>query len=184
MFEAIINGANAGVKVVVGVAALLVAVLGLVALFDIFLGFLGERINALFNLHISWSLKSLLGVLFYPFSLIMGVSPDDAGIVAKIVGERIVATEVVGYQDLALAISQGTLRHPRSAAITTYALCGFAHLASMAIFVGGISALVPSKTKTLSRIGFRALCAATLACMMTACTAGIFFTDSSILLGK
>jgi concentrative nucleoside transporter, CNT family len=184
LFEAIINGANAGVKVVVGVAALLVAVLGLVALCDILLTALGGRMNTLLAINVDWSLKGLLGILFYPFSLIMGVSPDDALVVAKIVGERTVATEVVGYQDLAKAIDLGLLKHPRSIVITTYALCGFAHLASMAIFVGGMSALAPSKMKTLSQIGFRSLCAATLACLMTACVAGIFFTDHSILLGK
>lgn len=183
-FEAIINGANAGVKVVVGVAALLVAVLGLVALFDMIVGGLGGQMNKLLQINFDWSLSGILGVLFYPFSLIMGVSPDDAATVARIVGERTIATEVAGYKDLAAAIAAGTLKHPRSIVITTYALCGFAHLASMAIFVGGLSALAPGKTKVLSRIGFRALFAATLACLMTACTAGIFFTDTSILLGK
>ena len=184
LFEAIINGANAGVKVVVGVAALLVAVLGLVALFDVLIGTLGGKMNSLLHINFDWSLKGVLGILFYPFSLIMGVSPDDAGTVARIVGERTIATEVAGYQDLAKAIASGTLHHRRSIVITTYALCGFAHLASMAIFVGGIAALVPQKTRILSQIGIRALCGATAACLMTACTAGIFFTDTSILLGK
>ena len=184
LFEAIINGANEGVKVVVGVAALLVAVLGLVALVDVVLGALGGKINVVTGWHFDWSMKGILGVLFYPFSLIMGVQPEDAVAVAKIVGERTIATEVAGYKDLALAIAEGTIKHPRSIVITTYALCGFAHLASMAIFVGGIAALPPTKKKVLSQIGFRALCAATLACLITACMAGIFFTDNSILLGN
>ncbi len=183
-FEAIINGANVGVRVIAGIAALLIAVLGLVALFDFMVGSVGKGINSILNINFDWSLKNLLGLIFYPVSFIMGVTPEDALTVAKIVGERTVATEVAGYQDLALAISHGLLKHPRSAAITAYALCGFAHFASMAIFVGGISALAPSKTRTLTRIGFRALIAATLACIMTACVAGVFFTDNSILLGK
>jgi len=66
--------------------------------------------------------------------------------------------------------------------ITTYALTGFAHIASLAIFVGGISALVPERLKDLSQLGFRALLGATLANLMTACIAGFFYTDSSILL--
>jgi len=73
--------------------------------------------------------------------------------------------------------------HPRSAVIATYALCGFAHIASMAIFIGGISALVPEKRKVLARVGFRALIAATLACLMTASVAGTFFFKGSLLLG-
>jgi CNT family concentrative nucleoside transporter len=104
--------------------------------------------------------------------------------VARIVGERTVATEVAGYQDLALAISKGTLTNPRSIVITTYALCGFAHFASMAIFVGGTAALAPERTGALSQIAVRALVAATLACLMTGCIAGVFCTGGSILTAR
>jgi CNT family concentrative nucleoside transporter len=103
--------------------------------------------------------------------------------VAKLIGERVVATEVKSYQDLAVLLSEGALKHPRSAFLATYALCGFAHVASLAIFVGGIAALVPERTKDLSGVGFRALLAATLACLMTAAVAGTFYTQGSILLG-
>lgn len=183
LFEAVINGANAGVKVIVGIAALLLAVLGLIALVDMGLVFAGEKINALCALKIDWTLKGLLGYCFYPFSFVMGVTPSDAMAVAKIVGERTVATEVAGYQDLAAALAQHAIS-PRSAVITAYALCGFAHFASMAVFVGGYGALVPSRMRELSEIGLRALAAATLACLMTACIAGMFFTDQSLLFGK
>ena len=67
--------------------------------------------------------------------------------------------------------------------IASYALCGFAHIASLAIFVGGIAALAPSRIKDLSRLGLRALLAATLACLMTGAIAGLFYTPGSILLG-
>lgn len=184
LFEAIINGAQDGVKMIVGVAALLIAVLGLVALVDMILGGAGIWANHLLSVNIDWSLKGIAGYLFYPFSLLMGVPPQDAFQVGRIVGERIIATEVAGYQDLAVAISSKLIHNPRSIVITTYALCGFAHLASMAIFVGGISALVPERTRDLSKIAVRALFAATLACCMTACIAGTFFNESSILLGK
>lgn len=184
LFEAIISGAQDGVKMIVGVGALLIAVLGIVSLIDIIMGIAGSRINSSFGLQIDWTLKGLSGYLFYPFSLIMGVPGIDAFEVAKIVGERLVVTEVTSYQDLAAAVSANLIKEPRSILITTYALCGFAHLASMAIFVGGISALSPEKTRVLSQIGFRSLLAATLACLMTACVAGTFFTDSSILLGN
>jgi CNT family concentrative nucleoside transporter len=184
LFEAIINGSMDGVKMIVGVTALLIAVLGLVALVDLALGSAGSHINNVMHLKVDWSLKGIAGYLFYPFSIIMGVPPQDAFQVGKIVGERIIATEVAGYQDLALAISQNLIHNPRSIIISTYALCGFAHLASMAIFVGGISALVPGRTRDLSKIAVRALFAATFACCMTACVAGTFFTNSSILFGK
>ena len=97
--------------------------------------------------------------------------------------ERAVATEVAGYQDLAAALAQHAIT-PRSAVITAYALCGFAHFASMAVFVGGYGALVPGRMKELSEVGLRALVAATLACLMTACVAGLFYADQSLLFGK
>jgi len=183
LFEAIINGANAGVKMIVGIAALLIAILGLVALVDLLLSSAGSKINLLFGLEYEWSLKELFGYVFYPVTLALGIPPDDAGIVSRIIGERVIVTEVVAYRDLAAALEQNLLQHPRSAVITTYALCGFAHLASMAIFVGGICALVPEKTRNIGGIALRALLAATLACLLTACVAGTFFSQGSILLG-
>ncbi|MFC2149339.1 NupC/NupG family nucleoside CNT transporter [Candidatus Auribacterota bacterium] len=184
LFEAIINGAGAGVKLIVGIVALLIAVLGLVALLDFFLNWISYKINALWGLQIALNLKSLLGYVFYPFSIIIGVPASDAGTISKIIGERSILTEVTAYQDLAFAIKNNLIQHPRSIVITTYALCGFAHVASMAIFIGGIAAIAPSRTRALSQVGIRALIAATLACLMTACVAGAFFSDGSILLGK
>jgi CNT family concentrative nucleoside transporter len=184
IMEAVIHGANEGVKMVVGIVALLLAFLGIVALIDFLLAGAGYRLNMLTGLQIDWSLKGILGYLFYPLTLIIGVPPSDASEIAKLIGERAVLTEVKSYQDLAVLISQETLSSPRSAVLAAYALCGFAHVASLAIFVGGTAALVPERTKDLSTVGFRALIAATLACLMTAAVAGIFFTEGSILLGR
>ncbi|MBN1552501.1 nucleoside transporter [bacterium] len=186
VFTAIINGANAGIKLIAGIAAMLLAVLGLVALVDMILGVFGSGINALFDVNVTWTLKTMLGYLFYPFTLIIGIPLSDAGIISQIIGERAIVTELVAYQDLAVAIKDNLLHHPRSAVVTTYALCGFAHVASIAIFVGGVAALVPERTRDVARSGLRALLAATFACLMTACIAGTFFNDSmsTILLGK
>ena len=183
LIEAIINGANNGVRLLVGIVALLLAFLGLVALMDLFLGIVGGWLNGWLNWRVDFSLRGLLGYVFYPFTLIIGVPPSDAGPIARIIGERTVLTEVQSYRDLAKLLAQDVLKHPRSAVITTYALCGFAHVASLAIFVGGIAALAPKRTKDLSELGFRALLAATLGCLMTAAVAGTFFNKGSILLG-
>jgi CNT family concentrative nucleoside transporter len=182
LFEAIINGANAGVNMIFGIVALLIAVLGLVALVDLFVSFLGAQV---FGLETDFSLKTVFGYVFYPFTIILGVPVSDAAQVSKIIGERLIVTEVVAYKDLATALAQNALQHKRSVVITTYALCGFAHLASMAIFVGGVSALAPDKTRNIAAVALRALAAATLACLMTACVAGTFFTEdkASILFG-
>lgn len=178
-FMAIINGANSAIKFIVGIVALLIAVIGLVALVDLFLGWLG----GLFNADLTWSLKSFMGYLFYPFTLVTGVPLEDARIASQIIGERLIVTEVTAYVDLAEAIKQGLLNNPRSIIITSYALCGFAHISSMAIFIGGISALVPSKAGIIAKMGIKCLIAATLACLMTACIAGLFYKESTILFG-
>jgi CNT family concentrative nucleoside transporter len=182
-FEAIINGANAGVKMIVGIVALLIAVLGLVALVDLVLGAVGAKVNPVFGFEGEWSLKAIFGYIFYPFTLILGVPKSDAGVISRIIGERTIVTEVAAYKDLAVVLEKGSLHSPRSAVIAIYALCGFAHLTSMAIFVGGVCALAPGRTSDIARVGLRALLAATLACLLTACVAGTFFTEGSILLG-
>ncbi|OHB64515.1 MAG: nucleoside transporter [Planctomycetes bacterium RBG_13_62_9] len=182
LFEAIINGANAGVRMIAGIVALLIAVLGLVALLDVGLSGIGSVVNPLLGLEGQWSLRGLFAYVFYPFTLALGVPVSEAREVSRIIGERLVLTEVVAYTDLAEAIRQGALS-PRSAVITTYALCGFAHIASMAIFVGSACALAPQLAKGIGPVAVRALIAATLACLMTACIAGTFFTEGSILLG-
>lgn len=184
LMEAVINGANEGVKMIAGIVALLLAFLGIVALADSGLSWTGGHINALLGLGLDWSLKGLFGYLFYPLTLVIGVPLSDAFEVSKLIGERTVLTEVKSYQDLASLMSAGGLKDPRSAVLAAYALCGFAHVASLAIFVGGTAALVPKRTKDLSEVGLRALIAATLACLMTAAVAGTFFTEGSILLGN
>ena len=181
IFESVINGANAGLKLAAGIVALLIAVLGLVALLDLGLGAVGEEINFFTGLNFDWSLKGLLAYVFYPFVLVMGVPLEDARIVAGIIGERMIVTEVTAYFDLASACADGLIKHGRSSVIAAYALCGFAHVASMAIFIGGIAAIAPSRVKTLSEVALRALIAATLACLMTACIAGAFYNKGIIL---
>ncbi len=183
VFEAVVNGANTGLKLILGIVALLIAVLGLVALIDLILGGIGGKVNELFGTGIDWSLAGLLGYVSYPFALILGVPIGDAGVVAGIIGERMIVTELTAYRDLAHALDSGMLIHSRSSVICAYALCGFAHVASLAIFIGGISALAPKTTGTLSRVGIKALIAATLACLMTACVAGTFFVEGSIIFG-
>ncbi|HKQ32122.1 MAG TPA: nucleoside transporter C-terminal domain-containing protein, partial [Thermodesulfobacteriota bacterium] len=183
LFEAVINGAESGVKLIVGIVALLVAVLGLVALLNLATGSLGAHVNNLTGINIDWSLEGLLGYLFYPFVLVTGVPVADAYQISKIVGERAVVTEVVSYQDLARVMKEGVLTDPRSPVLAAYALCGFAHVASMAIFVGGAAALAPGRKKDIASVGLRSLIAATLACLMTACIAGVFYMGTSALLG-
>lgn len=184
IIEAAIDGANDGLKLVMSIVALLLAFLGIVALVDLIFSQGGGLINQITGLRFEWSLKHLLGYLFYPFTLMVGVHPADGFQIAQLIGERLIVTELTAYQDLAVLMQSGGVVHARSVVICTYALCGFAHVASLAIFVGGISAIAPDRTKELSRLGPRALLAATLACLMTAAVAGMFYHSGSILLGQ
>ena len=183
LIMAIVNGANSGMRYLGGIVALLLAFLGILKLLDITLGLFGGCLNNWFGWDFEWTFSSILGYIFYPFTLVLGVAPSDAFEVARLIGERTVATELVSYQHLSQLMAEGKLSDPRSAIIASYALCGFAHIASLAIFVGGIGGLVPERLKDLSRLGFRALLAATLACLMTGAVAGLFCSRASILLG-
>ena len=179
---AVINGAKSGLQLLLSIVTLLIAFLGILALLDLIFGWFGGYVNKLFGLNVNWTFQSILGYIFYPFALIIGIPSADALEIAKIVGERLVVTELVSYKHLAVLMNEGGLVHPRSGIIASYALCGFAHIASLAIFIGGLGALAPERLKDISKLGFRALLAATLACLMTGAVAGVFYTSGSILL--
>jgi CNT family concentrative nucleoside transporter len=172
LFLAVINGAQEGVKMILSLTALLIAVLGLTALLDMFLGML----------HPGLSLKLLLSYLAYPLTWMLGIIPADVGKIAPLIGEKLILTEVVSYQDLARLLADKALASPRSAVIATYALCGFTHVASVAIFVGALSGIAPEKTKEITQVAFRALIAATLACLMTGGVAGLFYNGSTLMI--
>jgi len=180
--EAVIQGSTSGGKMVFGIVTLLLGVLGLVALISVITAFIGQGVNGLFGTQIDFTLQGLLGYLFYPLTMVIGINPQDVPEVARLIGERVVVTEVQAYQDLAKLLKNGILVDNRSAVLASYALCGFAHVASLGIFIGGIAAIVPSRVKDLAGVGFRALFAATLGCMMTASAAGVFLTHGSLLL--
>ena len=169
--EAIINGAMAGVKLVLGICALLIAFLGLIAVVNVILGWCGVM-----------PLERLLGYVMYPFAVVIGVPPRDALAAGELLGQRLIVTEVPAYENLAKLISAKQFTHPRSRVVIAYALCGFAHVASLAIFVGGIAALVPERRRDLAAVGPRALLAATLACLMTGAVAGVFFHGAATVL--
>ena len=187
LLEAVMNGAMAGMKLVGGIIAMLLAFLGIVALCDLALYAAGGRLNAAFGWSFDWTLRNILGYAFRPLTLAIGVPVEDVPAIARVIGERTIATEMTAYQDLASLLASGGLVHPgRSALLAVYALCGFAHVASLAIFAGGAAALAPERMKDISSVGPRALAAATLACLLTACVAGVFHMPAteSILLGS
>jgi CNT family concentrative nucleoside transporter len=154
--------------------------LGFVALLDKLLALPSKW----FGLAEPLSLVRILSWVFYPFAALLGVPRADIAEAARLLGERVILTEVVSYQDLAQMISTGQLTDPRTTVILSYALCGFAHIASTAIFVGGTAALAPGRRDDLAGLGLRALFAATLATLMTGCVAGIFTDGQGILMAR
>ena len=165
---ALIDGAGQGMKMAVGIAALLIVFLGLEALIDLMLA----QFPAIGGTPLS--VTRILAWLTWPFAVLLGLRPEEWQIGADLLGSRFIGTEVAAYFKLAAvqAASPPPLS-PRSLTAMTYALCGFVHVASMGIFVGGISALVPHRAKDISLLGLRALWAAFLATLLTGCIAGV-----------
>jgi CNT family concentrative nucleoside transporter len=179
LMSAIIAGAMDGLRLVAGISALLVAGLGMVALLDKILTLPSRWLGLASPL----SITRILTWIFYPFAALLGIVPADLMEAARLLGERVILTEVVPYQELAQMASSGQLADPRTVVILCYALCGFAHFASAAIFVGGTAALAPSRRDDLASVSLRALLAATLATLMTGCVAGMFSTGTEVILG-
>jgi len=176
LISAIIEGAMDGLKLAAGISAMLIAILGLVALLDKILGTFGTW----FGMSEPLSSVRILSWLFYPFAYLLGLQTADVPVAAHLLGERVILTEVFSYNHLAQLISNGQISDPRSVVILSYALCGFAHVAAVAIFVGGTAALAPSRRDDLASLGLRSLLAATLATLMTGCVAGIFSTGAGV----
>lgn len=169
IFEAACKGAAEGLKLALNVGAMLIAFIALVALVDLVLAQVGQLVG------IPLSLAEIFGFVFRPLAFLMGVSWDDSYIVGQLLGTKIVVNEFLAYVQLADYISgeQQGLLSERSITLTTYALCGFANFSSIAIQIGGIGELEPSRKSDFARFGLRAMIGGTLAAMMTACVAGV-----------
>lgn len=166
LMSAFVEGGGQGVKMAVGIATVLIIVLGLEALFDFILGKLPEFHGQ------SLSVVRMLGWLTFPFTVLLGLRPEEWEVAAQILGSRFIETEVSAYFSLAALQETNAAFTMRSMTIMTYALCGFVHISSMGIFVGGLSALVPSRANEISIVGLQALWTSFLATLLTGCIAG------------
>ena len=180
--DAAIIGSLDGVKMAVAIAAVLILILGLVSLINQFFGWLAVLPDPLGGVFKVVTLANIMGFLFYPLTLLTGVPLEDSWIASVIIGRRLLETAIPPYQTLAEA-SAKELISDRTVLIVSYALSGFAHLASVGIFVGGTIALIPSRRKDISELGWKALFVGTLATMMIACIAGTFDTGDTSILG-
>jgi CNT family concentrative nucleoside transporter len=161
------RGAIEGLHLSLNVAGMLIAFIALVALINGIFGFVHG--------HALWfpgSLDQLLGWIFSPIAWAMGVSWKDSLTVGNLLGTRMVLNEFVAFANLGKP-GIGSSLDPRSFVIVTYALCGFANFSSIAIQIGGIGSLAPSRRGDLARLGLRAMLAGTLANFLTATIAGM-----------
>jgi CNT family concentrative nucleoside transporter len=178
LIDAAAAGATDGLRLAANVAAMLIAFVALLALIDLPIAWLGrtELVSGLFGNFPGpdgLSLSDFLGWALQPIAWLFGVSAADASAIGGIVGTGVIATEFVGYIKLQALIQAGSI-DPRSAQIATYALCGFANIPSIAIQIGGLSALAPSRRSDLASLAPRAMLAGLLACWMTAAVASLF----------
>jgi CNT family concentrative nucleoside transporter len=167
VIDAAAQGAGDGLHLALNIGAMLIAFLALIAMVNGILGWVHTLPG------MGWlpaSLQQIFGVLFAPVAWLMGVSWKDATAIGNLLGTRLVLNEFVAFLELAPLKEQ---LDPRSFTIATYALCGFANFSSIAIQIGGIGALAPSRKSDLARLGLKAVAVGSMANYMSACIAGI-----------
>jgi concentrative nucleoside transporter, CNT family len=170
IFDAAASGALTGLQMALAVGAMLLAFISLIALLNGILGWAGDSvgINGL-------TIELLLGYLFQPVAFLLGIPWSEANIAGGLIGQKLVLNEFVAYVSF---LASAPELSEQSQAIVIFALCGFANFSSIAILLGGIGALAPNRREDISRLGLRALVAATLANLMSASLAGFFLALS------
>ncbi len=167
IFEAIGNGAMTGMQVAFSVGAMLIAFVALVALVNGALTGIGGWFG-IEDLTLQW----LLGKLFMPIALIIGVPVAEAAAAGSLIGQKLVINEFYAYLSF-VQIKETLSAHTQL--VVTFALCGFANLSSIAILLGGLGAIVPERRHDIARLGLKAVIGGTLVNLMNAALAGLFF---------
>ncbi|MGB3512479.1 MAG: nucleoside transporter C-terminal domain-containing protein [Microcoleaceae cyanobacterium] len=183
--DSLIGGAMDGVKMAVGIAAVIIAILGLLALVNAMFNGLASLPSPLGNIFQVITVENILGAIFLPLTFLTGVSLDwnELWQASTIIGRRLFETSIPPYLTLAQLNATGQISD-RALLIVSYVLCGFTHVASYGIFVGGLSNLIPSRRSEVSSLGWKALWAGTLATLMTGCVAGLFDFGNPGILGR
>jgi CNT family concentrative nucleoside transporter len=172
--DAAASGAATGLKLALNVGAMLLAFIALIAMFNWILSSLGGFLGLNSLIGEDLTIEFLLGWLFAPLAWIIGVPWADAVNMGSMLGTKIVLNEFVAYLQLADFVGDGSIS-PKTIAIATFALCGFANFSSIAIQIGGIGGIAPSRKSDLAKFGLKAVLGGTLANLMTATLAGMLF---------
>lgn len=168
VIDAAASGAANGMHLALNVGAMLLAFVALIALLNGLLGGLGGWFD-----HPTLTLQEILGYVFAPVAWLLGVPWDEAIIAGSFIGQKIVVNEFVAYLDF---INYRDTLSAHTQAIVTFALCGFANLSSIAILLGGLGGMAPSRRKDIARLGLRAVLAGSMANLMSAAIAGFFLS--------
>ena len=166
--DAASKGAIDGLGLVLNIAAILLAFVALIALVNGIIGLIG----GLFGID-NLSLQSILGYIFAPIATIIGVPMKESVIAGSLRGQKIILNEFVAFTSLSEIIS--TLS-PKTIAVVTFSLCGFANISSIAILIGGIGGMAPSRKHDIARLGWKAVLGGTLANLLSATIAGFLLT--------
>jgi CNT family concentrative nucleoside transporter len=172
--DAAATGAGVGLKLALNVGAMLLAFIALLAMFNGILGWGSDLTGITSMLGESLTIEMVLGWIFAPIAWLIGVPWADAVNMGSLLGTKIVLNEFVAYLKLAEEVSAANIS-PKTIAMATFALCGFANLSSIAIQIGGIGGLAPSRKSDIAKFGIKAVFAGTLANLMTATFAGMLF---------
>lgn len=167
LIDAAAAGALAGLRLAGYVGAMLIAFVALIAMANAALGLVGGWLG-----FPELTLQQLLGYGFAPLAWLIGVPAGDVTKVGALLGMKTVLNEFIAYQELSKQLAAGALS-PRAGVLASYALCGFANFGSLAIMLGGLGALAPSRRGEVAELGLRAILVGTLATLMAACWAGI-----------
>jgi CNT family concentrative nucleoside transporter len=168
VIEAAAIGAADGLKLALNVAAMLLAFIALIAMFNSFLQWCGG-----FAGYPELTLQKVLGWVLAPLAFATGVPWEEATTVGSLIGTKVVLNEFVAYLEMADAIKTGALLSDRAITISTFALCGFANFSSIAIQIGGISPLAPERQKDIASLGLKAVLGGVLATLLTGTLAGM-----------
>ena len=120
------------------------------------------------------SLECILSYLFYPVIWLIGVPSADIGYVGRLLGEKLILTEFIGYGSLTEMLQNSVFSSPKSIVMATYVLCGFANFASIGIIIGGVGGMAPNKQSILGEYGIRALLGSALVALVSAAMVGMF----------
>ena len=181
ILDAIANGTTEGLRLAINVGAMLLVFIAFIAMINYGLGKVGywTGLNdwlAANTAYTSFSLEAILGTIFAPLMWLIGVAKEDMMLMGQLLGIKLVASEFVGYIQLADLKNMANATHltyNKSVIMATYMLCGFANFASIGIQIGGIGSLAPGQRKTLSEFGMKALIGGSLASLISATIAGM-----------